>query len=209
MFHLNKGVVALRADHIEDVTLRNLRIHRLFNRSPLTMVGDDEHAVFPSQSFCSRYSSTFDGGNPHQTDWEGAAGSDTKGIAIYGGDVTFEGTQNAIEELSSDNGDAVGIHLMGSAKATVDDEAEINIDVDSMATGTAISKRELKQLVKEGLSPFPNNFFCCNILLDLDHREEIEVGGFDEIECRDIFGERIFDFRSGTADSHSASSDSY
>ena len=122
---------------------------------------------------------------------------------------------------------------MARAKLTVEDGAEMDIDSDSLATGTAISKRKLKvslsqichslemnmkctysvlnlqQLVKEGLSPFPNNFFSCNILLDLEHREEIHLDGFHDIECRDIFGERIFDFRAAADHAHAASTDGY
>lgn len=71
MFHTNKGVIALRADHIEDAVFRNLKIQELINRSPLSMAGNHEGDAFSGHSFCGHYSGSSDGGNPHQMDHEG------------------------------------------------------------------------------------------------------------------------------------------
>ena len=103
----------------------------------------------------------------------------------------------------SDHGDVVGIHLMHGAALYVEGDASLLIDTDSLKTGDKVTHRMLKRLIKDNKSPFPNNFFSCNVLKDTNHREPVEIHSDDPltIECRDYYGDTITDlYNSNTLD---------
>eukprot|EP01083_Nonionella_stella_P172489 592121_1 len=151
MLHTNKGLMGARFDFIENVTVRNIDIDGLTNESPL------------SSFACANYSGTHDGGNPNQLDLEGTMGTDVKGIVMYGSDAVFEEAV-VIRQLISNNGDAIGIHLMADSIALFDDTATVG--VQRIITGAAVTDEVLAELVEADKTPYPNNFFSCNVLLD-------------------------------------------
>ena len=179
MLHTNKGLLGVRFDFIENVTISNLQIDRLINESPL------------SSFACSNYTGSHDGGNPNQFELEGSMSTDIKGIAVYGSNILFTDNQNSrIRQLISNNGDVVGIHIMSDSQVIFDDDSSI-INIERLITGASITNEILLQLQDLNKTPYPNNFFSCNILLD-DTESDIGVilqpnppNGIAEILCID------------------------
>eukprot|EP01083_Nonionella_stella_P090778 253674_1 len=151
MLHTNKGLMGARFDFIENITIRNIDIDGVTNESPL------------SSFACSNYSGAHDGGNPNQLDLEGTMGTDVKGIVMYGSDAVFE-ESTVIRQLMSNYGDAVGLHLMADSIALFDETATMS--VQRIITGAAVTADILAELEQADKTPYPNNFFSCNILLD-------------------------------------------
>ena len=179
MLHTNKGVIGVRFDFIENITIRNLDINSLSNESPL------------SSFACLNYTGTHDGGNPNQLDLEGTMGTDLKGVAMYGSDAVFE-EEITMRSLVSNNGDVIGLHLMADSVALFDDLSTIS--VQRLVTGATVTNEILLELEESNKTPYPNNFFTCNVLLDnrespIDGRgvliEPNPPDGLEEILCVD------------------------
>ena len=170
MFHLNKGIIALRLDGIEDVKINNLSIYNLFNESPL-----GSHA-------CGAYKGPADGGQPAQLEREGYMGTDIRGIsAIDGGVIEFSG-HCSMNSFVSSFGDVIGIHLMDNAQLWIDDGVNTNVSFDNFECGANISIDLYMQLVNNGDGIYPNNFYECNIKAESLKNRKWESYPYDYIK---------------------------
>ena len=89
---------------------------------------------------------------------------------------------------------------MVDAELFLDDVNKDRLEIKDLETGSAISKKKLKQLIHYHQSPYPNNFYTCNILMDLSDDRYIKIepyppNGIDKIECRDYNGRMIMDLK--------------
>eukprot|EP00485_Elphidium_margaritaceum_P000739 CAMPEP_0202687368 /NCGR_PEP_ID=MMETSP1385-20130828/3059_1 /ASSEMBLY_ACC=CAM_ASM_000861 /TAXON_ID=933848 /ORGANISM="Elphidium margaritaceum" /LENGTH=688 /DNA_ID=CAMNT_0049342149 /DNA_START=102 /DNA_END=2168 /DNA_ORIENTATION=- len=150
MFHLNKGVIGIRLDGIENVVVRNVKVKELSNESPL------------GSSACGSYDGPFDGGQPSGLRREGYMGADVRGISIINGGTTEFYGQCSVESVRSWYGDVIGVHLMDNAAIYLD-EADDGMKFNDLECATSVSSALYGQLRDSGLSPYPNNFYDCNI----------------------------------------------
>ena len=67
MLHTNKGIIGARFDLIENVQIKDIKINKLYNKSPL------------SSYACKNYTGQHDGGSKGQLDLEGSMGTDVTG----------------------------------------------------------------------------------------------------------------------------------
>eukprot|EP00484_Ammonia_sp_Unknown_P010497 CAMPEP_0197077746 /NCGR_PEP_ID=MMETSP1384-20130603/212770_1 /TAXON_ID=29189 /ORGANISM="Ammonia sp." /LENGTH=726 /DNA_ID=CAMNT_0042516611 /DNA_START=1 /DNA_END=2181 /DNA_ORIENTATION=- len=150
----NEGIIGIKMNGIGQVKMENVVIKRLINKSPL------------SSYSCANYTTDI-------------KGSDTKGVLINGGDVTFDGFNNVIEKLISYSGSTIGLQLDGDAQVVFDyvykDELPSDLDEDTeddrsslqiqhLCPGHEITFNLLSELSSDGLYPNPNAFYACNIL---------------------------------------------
>eukprot|EP01084_Bolivina_argentea_P250266 419248_1 len=148
MFHTNKGLIGIRFDGIENVMIKKLTISDLFNESPLGSLA------------CGKYSGPSNGGQPKGLEKEGFMGTDIRGISIInGGNVELYDIQ--LKNFVSNNGDVIGIHIMDEGGIYVHDVHKIVID--DLEAGATITQRKYYELKYNGLNPYPNNFYVCNI----------------------------------------------
>ena len=151
MFHQNKGLIAVRMDGIEDAVLSNVTITDLENHTPLVSFA------------CGSYSGAHDGGlSTETTPDDGGMSTDTKGIAITGGDAEIRGPLNTITAVNSHYGDTTALHVMDDALLYFDFGAAITIDDISAADELTESEYLMLSLSEE--TPFPNNFDLCTVL---------------------------------------------
>eukprot|EP00486_Rosalina_sp_Unknown_P016007 CAMPEP_0201596220 /NCGR_PEP_ID=MMETSP0190_2-20130828/192975_1 /ASSEMBLY_ACC=CAM_ASM_000263 /TAXON_ID=37353 /ORGANISM="Rosalina sp." /LENGTH=514 /DNA_ID=CAMNT_0048056489 /DNA_START=810 /DNA_END=2354 /DNA_ORIENTATION=- len=154
----NEGIIGMDIDELTDVTIENIVIKRLFNKSPL------------SSYVCGNYTAA-------------TKGSDTKGIVINGGDVTFDGFNNVIQKLVSFNGATIGLQGLNEAEIIFDyvysdelrgysekdedtEDDRSSIQIKQLCPGHEITFALLAELMVDGEYPYPNQFYACNILLD-------------------------------------------
>ena len=192
MFHINKGIIGLRVDLIENVEIENIVIKRLINKSPLASYA------------CSNYSGPHDGGNPQSEPNEGGMGTDTKGISICGGDVIFDGFNNVIEKLISFNGDVVGLdikkdgyvifdYVYSDELPLKDDDSDTEDDrsaiyINKLSPGYEITFALLAELLVDNKYPYPNQFFGCNVLIENKTSGSVvpyPPNGVDKVWCAD------------------------
>eukprot|EP01084_Bolivina_argentea_P109714 196074_1 len=101
-------------------------------------------------------------------------GTDVKGIILYGSDSLMD--ENIItRDLTSNNGDVIGMHLM--ADSIVEFTELATISIQRLITGATITNQIFQQLQLLNKTPYPNNFFSCNILLDDDTQTINSIDG--------------------------------
>ena len=88
--------------------------------------------------------------------------------------------------------------LMADSVVLFDDLSSMRIE--RLVTGASVTQEIFDELVEDNKTPYPNNFFACNILLD--DRESVADGvlldpsppnGITEILCEDGFNSVIVD----------------
>merc|ERR1712228_417223 len=176
MLHTNKGLIGARFDDIEDITIDTLSITHLSNESPM------------SSYACGTYEGPHDGGSRGGVELEGTMGTDTVAFSMYSGDAYFEG-YNEISGIYSDFGSSMGMCFMDDANIHFDEDAEMDLSIGSIWSGTQLNEKTFKQLMEDNKYPYPNNFFECNILLDRDVNDRVSLtpippNGIDSIGCR-------------------------
>lgn len=158
MFHLNKGIIGIRLDGIENAVLNNVNIKNLHNESPLGSYA------------CGAYDGPFDGGQPSGLLREGYMGTDIRGISIINGGTTEVYGSCVIDGCVSSYGDVIGIHLMDDAQVYLDNGGR-DMSVANLECGGSVSSTLYDRLMNDAWSPYPNNFYECNIKAErLDDR---------------------------------------
>merc|ERR1712154_750849 len=95
----------------------------------------------------------------------------------YGSDALFE-EEITMRQLTSNNGDVIGMHLMADSVALFDEASTVSIQ--RLVTGSTVTNELLLELQTLGKSPYPNNFFTCNVFLDDRERPIDGEGAFME-----------------------------
>lgn len=89
---------------------------------------------------------------------------------------------------------------MDDAELYLDDHDKDKLEIKDLETGSDISSKKLKQLIHYHQSPYPNNFYACNMLMDLSDDKHIKIdpyppNGIKRIECWDYNGDTIKDLK--------------
>lgn len=149
MFHQNKGLIAVRMDGIEDAVLSDLTIAHLENHTPLVSFA------------CGSYSGAHDGGLAGTTPDDGGMATDSKAIAVTGGDTEIRGNNNSITDVHSHYGDTTALHAMHDAVLYFDFDATVTID--DISSADELTEAEYLMLFLLETVPFPNNFDLCTV----------------------------------------------
>eukprot|EP01084_Bolivina_argentea_P107949 192953_1 len=158
MVHLNKGVIGVRLDGIENTEIKNLKITNLHNASPSASLA------------CGPYKGPNDGGQPNGLEREGAMGTDIKGMSVINGGWLDLSGSIVIDGCVSDHGDVVGVHVMDDAQVYIDEPE--SFECVHLECGASVSPEKYKQMMDVGIAPYPNNLYECNIKTEqLDDRE--------------------------------------
>ena len=193
MFHLNKGIIGIRLDGIENSIIKNLDIKNLYNESPLGSYA------------CGSYYGPFDGGQPSGLTREGYMGTDIRAISIINGGQTEIYGSCVMDSCVSSYGDVIGVHIMDNAQIYIDQPS--NMIFNNLQCAASVSGSLYDRLLRDGYSPYPNNFYDCNIKAEQlrDRRYEsypydYQVGAIDhtgigyiypkgsvKAECRELY----------------------
>ena len=174
MFHTNKGVVGLRVDGIDDVSIDGVIIRKLENLSP------------PGSFACGNYTGPRDGGIGGTREGQGAMNTDIRGISITDSDVTVLG-DNVIDILDAEFGDCTGIDLMEGSVLEFDTSS--NMEISRLREASELQKNfgEFELLMNQGQIPYPNNFELCVIRI-LDESVVINApNDLIETDCGSLF----------------------
>eukprot|EP01083_Nonionella_stella_P170654 581272_1 len=151
MLHTNKGIVGLRMDGIENAQIRNIDITHLENTSPFVWYscGNDETGSL-------------------------AMSSDSRALSVTDSDLNVFG-MNHITDISSWNGNAIGIDLM--EYASVDDDGSV-LYIDGISAATKLSSTQYEQQLLD------IELHACNISID-DTSHVIVNENTDSLEHND------------------------
>ena len=115
-------------------------------------------------------------------------GTDATGLVLYGGNAVLSG-ESVFDEIYSDYGSAVGIHLMSDATFEMESEATLNILAESIKSGVSLDADTIHKLMASNKCPYPNNFYEANVMIGDNCKQPsdtvtLDIHGVTDIFCR-------------------------
>eukprot|EP01083_Nonionella_stella_P274962 933744_1 len=161
VFTTGRGILGMRIDGIDDVTIKDVTVFDLTNLTPLGSYA------------CGNYMGPNDGGHPlsNALNNEGFMGSDVRGMAFIRGNAKIFGDNNEISDLKSYFGDVTAIDIFYNAM--VDFASDSEIEISDLQSGYKLTRNTLSQLKSLQKTAYPNNFDVCVINIE----ESSEISG--------------------------------
>jgi hypothetical protein len=165
MRHLNKGIIGLRIEEVNNVDLNNVEISYINNWGK------------KGTYVCGEYTGPETGGHEDQQKWTGYQGSDSRGISVYGStNVNFNGVK--VNNINSVNGHATAIDLIEASEV----DFSGGVEIADIRAGITITKRELADFSN---SDDPNEV---PIACDIHDSGSNTISGVSSVDSINIIG---------------------
>jgi hypothetical protein len=165
MRHLNKGIIGLRIEEVNNVDLNNVEISYINNWGK------------KGTYICGSYTGPDTGGHEDQQKWTGYQGSDSRGISIYGStNVNLNSVK--VNNINSVNGHATAVDLIENSEVDFSNGVEIS----DIRAGITITKREIVDFSDE---EDPNEV---PVACDIHDSGSNTISGMNSVNSNNIIG---------------------